>query len=320
MLNRIPIILSAILLMSLLSQQSLRAQYYTAGNDPTRARWRTISSEHYRIIYPEETDSIARIYLYTLEQVRPMVMASLNIDPRPIPVILHPYTTQSNGVVTWAPKRMDLFTSPDPYGSNPDSWIRHLTIHELTHVGQIEHYTKGIYNVFYYLLGEQVTGLGLGLFAGRYALEGGAVIAETELTEGGRGRNADFLKYYRAMYLNGDYRNWDRLYFGSNKYYTPNEYVFGYLNYSYSRYLSGMADYAGRYFRTPAGNGTVRSTLSTRTAMWTGWGCRNISVCRRPHSPKYGGPTGCPEAASPQVRTSESATTGSTPKSLTLYA
>lgn len=252
MLNRIPIILSAILLMSLLSQQSLRAQYYTAGNDPTRARWRTISSEHYRIIYPEETDSIARIYLYTLEQVRPMVMASLNIDPRPIPVILHPYTTQSNGVVTWAPKRMDLFTSPDPYGSNPDSWIRHLTIHELTHVGQIEHYTKGIYNVFYYLLGEQVTGLGLGLFAGQYALEGGAVIAETELTEGGRGRNADFLKYYRAMYLNGDYRNWDRLYFGSNKYYTPNEYVFGYLNYSYSRYLSGMADYAGRYFRTPA--------------------------------------------------------------------
>ena len=243
-------ILSTLLLI-LLSAGVLHGQYYTVGNDPTRARWRMIQSENYKLIYPEETDSLARVYLYTLEKVRPRVMAGLDIDPDPIPVILHPYTTQSNGVVTWAPKRMDLFTSPDPYGSNPDPWIEHLTIHESAHVGQVEHFTKGIYNVFYYLLGEQVTGLGLGLFVGTYALEGGAVITETELTGGGRGRNADFTKYYRAMYLNGDYRNWDRLLFGSHKYYTPNEYPFGYLTGGTSRYFSGIADYAGRYFRTP---------------------------------------------------------------------
>lgn len=218
------------------------------GNDPARARWRTISSEHYRLIYPEETDSIARLYLYTLEKVRPAVMSQLEIDPRPIPVILHPYTTQSNGVVTWAPKRMELFTSPDPYGSNPDQWITHLAIHESRHVGQVEHFTKGIYKVFYYLLGEQVTGLGLGLFANTYAMEGDAVIAETQLTNGGRGRNADFTKYLRAMYINGDFRNWDRLQFGSYRYYTPNEYVFGYALGSYARYQSGMADYIGKYF------------------------------------------------------------------------
>ena len=192
MLNLAKPILVAFLLL-ILSGTDVYCQYYTLGNDPGRARWRTITSEHYKIIYPEETDSIARIYLYTLEQVRPRVMAELNIDPKPIPVILHPYTTQSNGVVTWAPKRMDLFSSPDPYGSNPDPWIRHLSIHESRHVGQVEHFTKGIYNVFYYLLGEQVTGLGLGLFADRYTMEGDAVIAETELTNGGRGRNADFI-------------------------------------------------------------------------------------------------------------------------------
>lgn len=251
MLNRTRLILAAIFTLSVISSSSLYGQYYTAGNDPTRVRWRMIRSEHFRMIYPAEIDSLARVYLYTLENIRPRVTASLNIDPTPIPVILHPYTTQSNGVVTWAPKRMDLFTSPDPYSSNPDSWIEHLAIHEYTHVGQVEHFTKGIYNVFYYLLGEQVTGLGLGLFAGEYALEGGAVIAETELTDGGRGRNADFTKYYRVMYLNGDYRNWDRLLFGSHKYYTPDHYVFGYLNGSSSRYLSGIADYAGRYFKTP---------------------------------------------------------------------
>lgn len=237
-----------VLVLVLLSAVGLYGQYYTLGNDPARARWRTITSEHYKLIYPAETDSMARLYLYTLEKVRPAVMSQLDIDPRPIPVILHPYTTQSNGVVTWAPKRMDLFTSPDPYGSNPDQWMTHLAIHESRHVGQVEHFTRGIYNVFYYLLGEQVTGLGLGLFANRYAMEGDAVIAETQLTNGGRGRNSDFTKYLRAMYINGDFRNWDRLQFGSYRHYTPDAYVFGYALGSYARYQSGMADYIGKYF------------------------------------------------------------------------
>lgn len=250
MLHSTKTILTVVLLI-FLTVNAVHGQYYTLGNDPARARWRTLSSEHYRLIYPEETDSIARLYLYTLEKVRPAVMSQLEIDPRPVPVILHPYTTQSNGVVSWAPKRMELFTSPDPYSSNPDSWITHLSIHESRHVGQVEHFTKGIYRVFYYLLGEQVTGLGLGLFANTYAMEGDAVIAETELTEGGRGRNADFTKYLRAMYINGDYRNWDRLQFGSFRYYTPNEYVFGYALGSYARYMSGMANYIGQYFSIP---------------------------------------------------------------------
>lgn len=244
-----PIIAAIFLIFA--SATALHSQYYTLGNDPSRARWRTITSKHYRLIYPEETDSMARLYLYTLEKVRPAVMSQLNINPRRIPVILHPYITTSNGVVTWAPKRIELFTSPDPYGSNPDHWMTHLSIHESRHVGQVEHFTKGIYNVFYYLLGEQVTGIGLGLFANKFAMEGDAVIAETELTGGGRGRNADFLKYLRAMYINGDFRNWDRMQFGSFRHYTPDYYVFGYALGSYDRYITGLPDYIGQYFRAP---------------------------------------------------------------------
>ena len=250
MLNKARFFLSLLLISALYTQTAL-SQYYTLGNDPFRARWRQITSEHYKIIYPEETDSLARLYLYTLEKVRPTVMSELNIDPRPIPVVLHPYTTQSNGVVTWAPKRMDLFSSPDPYESNPDAWIPHLTVHESRHVGQVEHFTKGIYNVFYYPFGEQITGLGLGLFISGHVLEGDAVVAETELTQGGRGRNADFTKYVRAMYINRDFRSWDRMLFGSSRYYTPNEYVFGYLMQSYVRYESGITDLIGQYMSTP---------------------------------------------------------------------
>ena len=250
MLNKARFFLS-LLFLSVLSSQTALCQYYTLGNDPFRARWRQISSEHYSIIYPEETDSLARLYLYTLEKMRPAVMSELNINPKPIPAVLHPYTTLSNGVVTWAPKRMDLFSSPDPYGSNPDSWIPHLITHESRHVGQVEHFTKGIYNVFYYPFGEQITGLGLGLFISGHVLEGDAVVAETELTRGGRGRNADFTRYMRAMYINRDFRTWDRMLFGSSRYHTPDEYVFGYLLESYIRYESGVTDLIGQYLSTP---------------------------------------------------------------------
>lgn len=240
-----------IIIIAVLSVQTVKGQYFTLGNDPGRAKWLSISSRHYRIIYPEETDSMARAYLYTLEKVRPAVMSELNINPKPIPVIIHPYTTMSNGVVTWAPKRMDLISSPDPYGSSPDSWMKQLAIHESRHVGQVEHFTRGIYSGLYYLLGEQVTGLGLGLLISQYVMEGDAVVAETELTYGGRGRNADFTRDMRTMYLNGDYRNWDRLLFGSNKYHTPDEYTFGYLLGSYIRYASGCTDLTGQYMSLP---------------------------------------------------------------------
>ena len=73
MLNKARFFLS-LLFLSVLSSQTALCQYYTLGNDPFRARWRQISSEHYSIIYPEETDSLARLYLYTLEKVRPTVM------------------------------------------------------------------------------------------------------------------------------------------------------------------------------------------------------------------------------------------------------
>lgn len=240
-----------IVILSLLSVHNLYPQYYTLGNDPGRARWLSISSEHYRIIYPEETDSMARAFLYTLERIRPAVMSELEIDPRPVPVIIHPYTTMSNGVVTWAPKRIDLISSPDPYSSNPDFWTTHLSTHESRHVGQVEHFSRGIYKGLYYLLGEQVTGLGLGLLISQYVMEGDAVVAETELTAGGRGRNADFIREIRTMYLNGDYRNWDRLLFGSNRHYTPDEYTFGYLLGSYIRYESGRSDITGQYMSLP---------------------------------------------------------------------
>lgn len=237
-----------VLLLAMMASFSAKGQFFTAGDDPAKARWRQIKTEHYTFIYPQEIDSLARLYATYFETNRDKVMEPLQIAPRRIPVVLHPYYTRSNGVVTWAPKRVDLYTTPPAYEGTSESWIDNLSKHEGRHVGQVSHFEKkGVYKVLYPLIGEQSTGIGVGLYPSKLFLEGDAVIAETELGNAGRGRNADFLMYSRAAYLNGDFRNWDKQRFGSYKYYTPNEYVMGYILNSSIRAKTENYTYPGQY-------------------------------------------------------------------------
>lgn len=224
------------------------AQFYTLGNDPT-VRWKQIKTEHYDVIYPRGMDSLARRYVSLLENVRGAVMEPLRINPKRIPVVLHPFTNNSNGVVTWAPKRVDLITTPPAYESTSEPWDKSLVVHESRHVGQVTHFERGVFKYLYWLIGEQSPGLGVGLYPSKLFLEGDAVITETELSSAGRGRNADFLMYSRAAFLNGDFRNWDRLRFGSYKYYTPNDYVLGYIINTAIRYGTGNYFYSSTFLR-----------------------------------------------------------------------
>lgn len=223
----------------------LKAQFYLNGEDPARVKWNKIKGKNYTVIYPREIDSLAKRYLFLLEKSRNSVLAGLNINPKPLPVVLHPYTVKSNGMVVWTPKRMELYTQPpaDAYAQN---WETQLVLHETRHVGQISHFTKGIYKVGYALLGEQVTGIGVGVYPSRWFLEGDAVVSETELSNSGRGRDASFMEYYRAAFLQGHYRDWDRWRYGSYKHYTPDIYPLGYLITSTIRYRTGVYDYPGK--------------------------------------------------------------------------
>ena len=49
---------------------SLNAQFYIDGSDPASLRWRSVSSENFKIIYPAGADSLARVYAYELERAR----------------------------------------------------------------------------------------------------------------------------------------------------------------------------------------------------------------------------------------------------------
>ena len=234
-----------ILSVCVASTVCLKAQFYSIGTDPARAKWRYIEAGDFKVIYPQELDSLARRYAFLFNTSQKAVLAPLKVDIRPIDVILHPYSVNSNGMVTWAPRRVELMTRPAASGGYAQNWEKQLVVHELRHVGQVSKFENGIFKPLRFLIGEQATGLGVGLFMASWTLEGDAVVSETELSATGRGRDADHLIYYRAAFLSGDKRMWRRWKLGSYKYYAPNEYSLGYMMGSYIKYYTGKDDYLG---------------------------------------------------------------------------
>jgi len=223
----------------LLSQNRATAQYYTLGNDPANVKWSIMRGDTYKIIYPQQTDSLARRYLYLFEKHRHTNLAGLRIESPKMPIILHPYTTTSNATVVWAPRRMEIFTSPPATGGYAQNWETQLALHEGRHLGQMQHYTKGVFSFFNILFGEQSLALGIGFYPSVWLLEGDAVLNESDFSNAGRGRSGEFLMYYRTAFLQDDIRSYYHWRYGSYRHFAPNKYAFGYLLTSMMRYASG---------------------------------------------------------------------------------
>ena len=231
---------------------SASAQFFQSGDDPF-GRWSEIGSAHWRILYPEGVDSLARSYLTALEYWRPLVGESIGAAPVSLqwgrmPVILHTHYPYSNGSVAWAPKRMDLYTHPEAYGSLPQSWITQLAVHESRHVAQMQLAYRPPFKWANWLLGEMWPGAVTGLFTPTPFLEGDAVVAETALTASGRGRSADFLNYYHVAFDNGDWRDWYQWVYGSFKRAAPDYYTTGYMTVAGMRYFYDKPAFSEEYY------------------------------------------------------------------------
>ena len=244
-------ILTAILL--LLAPVSAFAQFYLPGDEPS-GRWMQVQSANYRLIYPQALpDSLAREYVSALEKYNPYVGLSAGMTPGQyhwgtMPVILHAYTPLSNGAVAWAPRRIDLYTTPEAYSPLALPWIDQLVIHEQRHVAQMQFGYRSYLKPINYIVGEMWNGAAAGIFADKSLLEGDAVVAETALTESGRGRSAEFMNYYRVAFDSGDFRNWDRWRYGSFKYPVPNHYALGYMLVSGMRYFYDRPGFTAEYY------------------------------------------------------------------------
>ena len=249
------VLLAVLLLLPI----SVSAQFYLPGDEPY-GRWMQLKTPSYRLVYPAALpDSVAYGYASALEKYTPYVGLSAGMTPGQyhrgrMPAILHAYTPQSNGSVAWAPRRIDLYTSPEGYSPLAMPWIDQLVIHEQRHVAQMQFGYRSYLGPINYIVGEMWNGSAAGIFADKALLEGDAVVAETALTRSGRGRSADFMNYYRVAFDNGDWRNWDRWRYGSFKYPAPDHYALGYMMVSGMRYFFDCPDFTAEYY-----NGMLRN-------------------------------------------------------------
>ena len=241
-----------LLAAGLLAGTTASAQFFQTGSDPF-SHWFEMGTEHFRIIYPQGLDSLAQAYVVDLEKWQPVVGASTGMAPGSLqwgrtPVILHPWNPYSNGSVAWAPKRMDLYTHPEAYGPYPQSWMTQLTTHESRHVAQMQLSYRRPFKWVNYLVGEMWSGAVSAFYTPPVFLEGDAVVAETALTDAGRGRNVDFLNYYHLAFDNGDWRDWYQWVYGSFKKAGPDYYTIGYMTVAGMRYFYDRPAFTADYF------------------------------------------------------------------------
>ncbi len=214
-----------ILLFAVVVQTS--AQYFQTGQDPASIRWRQLQSKNFQLIYPDYFETQALQLAGKLETVYPYGSYSLKHNPQKFPVVLHTQTIQSNGLVAWAPKRAEFYTTPHQ-AIYPQDWLEQLALHEFRHIVQIDKVNSNLPRWSKFLLGEQVTALVFGAYLPWWFIEGDAVVAETALSNYGRGRHPSFLMEHRAQVVEKGTFTYDKAYFGSYRDFVPNHYKLGY--------------------------------------------------------------------------------------------
>ena len=238
---------------ALLAALPAAAQFYTDGNEPAGVRWMQLQTQDYKVVYPSGLDSLARVYAALLERVKMPVGATAGYYPnqeykKPLPVVLHPWTANANGMVAWTPRRMELLTTPDFSAPLPAPWEHHLVIHESRHVAQMQYVNARPYRPWSWFFGELVAGAVSSIYCSPAFFEGDAVVAETELTPTGRGRVSSFLEYYRTAFREGDTRDYWKWRYGSIKKFTPDHYTAGYIQIAGMRSVYGAQDFTARYY------------------------------------------------------------------------
>ncbi|HCY01225.1 MAG TPA: hypothetical protein DG754_13895, partial [Bacteroidales bacterium] len=220
----------AILFACIFSQSY--SQFYVNGQEPINTEWKEIKNDSLHIIFPANAESTAKKYSLHQNYAWQTVTTDFNQNPFKLPVILHNNSILSNGFVTWAPKRIELVTTP-AMDSDPEPWLRTLAIHEARHAVQMNTLNKGIFRFGSFILGQQSVGMAAGMVP-IWFLEGDAVYAETNYSFGGRGRQASFYRQYLAVLGEDDAYSHSKWLLGSYKNHIPNYYSYGYMMVGYT--------------------------------------------------------------------------------------
>ena len=133
---------------------------YPTEHRPVSGHWKTLTTDHFKIIYPENLDSIAFTSGKILEQQYPLANKLTGGELKGFPVVISDYSDLSNGYVQAWNFKSEIILSPikgkamNPRGG---SWLETVLSHELLHATHAN--VKGFkgLNAFGYLFGPDVT-------------------------------------------------------------------------------------------------------------------------------------------------------------------
>ena len=221
-------------LLSLCTTVPARAQSLPIlPQNPPALRWREVRTPHFRVLYAGGIDSAAQRTAARLEQLHGPGAATLGVSPRPIAVVMQNQTTVSNGFVTFLPRHVEFFTTPQQgLGLGTVDWLDGLAVHEFRHVGQFKKARQGVGRMLGPLFGDGALGIAA-VGVPQWFFEGDAVGTETALTRSGRGRIPSFNVGLRANLLAGPRYSYQRAVNGSLVDNVPDWYVLGYFMTSY---------------------------------------------------------------------------------------
>lgn len=235
------------ILMLVLCASTGSAQYYDWGNSPVSTKWRQLKTRDLRVIYPREFEANARRVMWYLDTIRTTAAWGYPHGTMPTPLVIRTANMQGNGMVMWAPRRMEFLAAPGATYSEP--WLKQLAVHEYRHNVQYNNLRRGLMRPLMWLLGEQIAFLGVAQFS-IFALEGDAVMAETEMSAFGRGLQPSWTMHYRAVGDVGtDKYSTDYWFSGSFRDYVPDHYRLGYqmVRWSYDHFGEFIWDDIARY-------------------------------------------------------------------------
>jgi hypothetical protein len=220
----------------LFSGFSLKAQELESY--PASIKWWQINTPHFKIIYPESGAKQAGRIANALEHFYGPASKSLNTSPRKIRVVVNNQTSVSNGFVSMAPRRSEIFTAPPQdhnlVGSN--EWIPFVTLHEYRHIVQFQKAKTGFSKLSYMLFGPEAFNAMAVLATPTWFWEGDAVVIETSMSRSGRGRNPEFDIEFRTPLLTNDKPySYYKQYLGSYRDFIPDHYRIGYFMSTYLR-------------------------------------------------------------------------------------
>lgn len=202
-------------------------QFYDIGQSRSDQQWSKIETENFKIIFPSSYGEQARKAAAIFEMAHHPVSSGLQTSVRKTPVIFHLESPVSNAYSIWAPRRIEILTTP-PQDLYAQPWMQQLALHEYRHIVQLSKLNQGITRTFGYFFGEQAVVVSTGIFVPSWFLEGDAVASETAFSESGRGRIAAFSMPLRAQLLEKGAYSYPKASLGSYRDFVPNIYITGY--------------------------------------------------------------------------------------------